>query len=118
MSDETLMTPPTAAFTASAHIDRAAYDEMYARSVSDPVGFWGEMGKTLDWMTPYTQVKKTTFDFGRVDIQWYGDGVLNVSANCIDRHLPNARCKPRSFSSPMTPTPPPSTSPTKSSPTR
>ncbi|ALI56123.1 acetate--CoA ligase [Celeribacter marinus] len=86
------MTPksyaPSPAFTASAHIDRAGYDEMYARSVSDPVGFWGEMGKTLDWITPYTQVKNTTFDFGRVDIQWYSDGVLNVSANCIDRHLP------------------------------
>ena len=86
------MTPksyaPSPAFTASAHIDRAGYDEMYARSVADPVGFWGEMGKTLDWMTPYTQVKNTTFDFGRVDIQWYSDGVLNVSANCIDRHLP------------------------------
>ncbi|ALI56755.1 acetate--CoA ligase [Celeribacter marinus] len=88
MSDETLMTKPSPAFTASAHIDRAGYDEMYARSVSDPVGFWGEMGKTLDWITPYTQVKNTTFDFGRVDIQWYSDGVLNVSANCIDRHLP------------------------------
>jgi len=88
MSDETLMTKPSPAFTASAHIDRAGYDEMYARSVADPVGFWGEMGKTLDWMTPYTQVKNTTFDFGRVDIQWYSDGVLNVSANCIDRHLP------------------------------
>ncbi|WP_439104137.1 AMP-binding protein, partial [Celeribacter marinus] len=82
------MTKPSPAFTASAHIDRAGYDEMYARSVSDPVGFWGEMGKTLDWITPYTQVKNTTFDFGRVDIQWYSDGVLNVSANCIDRHLP------------------------------
>eukprot|EP00163_Fabomonas_tropica_P027402 TRINITY_DN5269_c0_g3_i2.p1 TRINITY_DN5269_c0_g3~~TRINITY_DN5269_c0_g3_i2.p1 ORF type:complete len:664 (-),score=63.85 TRINITY_DN5269_c0_g3_i2:69-2033(-) len=89
MSEDTsMMTAPSEAFASKAHISADTYTEMYARSVSDPVSFWAEQGKILDWMEPYTQVKKTCFDFGRVDIKWYSDGVLNVSANCIDRHLP------------------------------
>ncbi|MFT7044927.1 MAG: acetyl-CoA synthetase [Celeribacter sp.] len=60
---------------------------MYAASVADPEAFWGEQGQILDWMEPYTTVKQTNFNFGQVDIKWYADGVLNVSANCIDRHL-------------------------------
>ena len=79
--------PPSAAFSASAHIDAARYAELYAQSVNDPVAFWGEQGKILDWIEPYTQVKQTCFDFGRVDIKWFADGVLNASVNCIDRHL-------------------------------
>jgi acetyl-CoA synthetase len=78
---------PDEAFTASAHIDRAGYDAMYAASVADPEAFWGEQGQILDWIEPYTTVKQTNFNFGQVDIKWYADGVLNVSANCIDRHL-------------------------------
>jgi acetyl-CoA synthetase len=78
---------PSEAFTANAHLDRAGYDAMYADSIADPEKFWGEQGKTLDWIEPYTQVKQTDFNFGKVDIKWYSDGVLNVSANCIDRHL-------------------------------
>ncbi|MEM6307004.1 MAG: acetate--CoA ligase [Pseudomonadota bacterium] len=78
---------PSAEFAAKAHVDAAKYDEMYAASISDPVAFWGEQGKRLDWTTPYTQVKNTSFDHGTVSIKWYEDGELNVSANCIDRHL-------------------------------
>lgn len=85
MTDKTYS--PDDAFTASAHIDRAGYDAMYAASVADPETFWGEQGKILDWIEPYTTVKQTNFNFGQVDIKWYADGVLNVSANCIDRHL-------------------------------
>jgi acetyl-CoA synthetase len=59
---------------------------MYARSVTDPDGFWGEHGKRLDWIKPYTKVKNTSFH-PPVSIKWYEDGSLNVSANCIDRHL-------------------------------
>ena len=79
--------PPADAFAASAHADKATYEAMYAASISDPVAFWGEQGKRLDWMTPYTQVKNTTFEHAGVSIKWYEDGELNVSANCIDRHL-------------------------------
>ena len=65
----------------------AKYQEMYQRSVDDPNGFWGEVGKRLDWIKPYTKVKNTSFAPGNVSIKWYEDGTLNVSANCIDRHL-------------------------------
>ena len=60
---------------------------MYAASSSDPEAFWGEEGKRIDWMTPYTRVKNTSFGPGKVDIKWFEDGTLNVAANCIDRHL-------------------------------
>ena len=79
--------PPSADFVANAHADKAKYDEMYAASVNDPAAFWGEQGKRLDWIEPYTIVKNTTFEYPDVSIKWYEDGVLNVSANCIDRHL-------------------------------
>ena len=60
---------------------------MYARSVRDPEGFWGEHGKRIDWIKPYTWVKRTSFAPGNVSIEWFGDGTTNVSLNCIDRHL-------------------------------
>jgi acetyl-CoA synthetase len=72
---------------AGAHADKATYDVMYAASISDPAAFWGEHGKRIDWIKPYTKVKNTTFEYGAVDTKWYEDGTLNVSANCIDRHL-------------------------------
>ena len=70
-----------------AHVDAESYGQMYAASVSDPEAFWGEHGRRLDWMTPYTRVKNTSFAPGNVDIRWFEDGTLNVCANCVDRHL-------------------------------
>jgi Acyl-coenzyme A synthetases/AMP-(fatty) acid ligases len=72
---------------ASAHIDNEKYQAMYEQSVNDPDTFWGEAGKRLDWFKPYTKVKNTSFDPHNVDIRWYEDGTLNVSHNCLDRHL-------------------------------
>jgi acetyl-CoA synthetase len=69
------------------HIDAAKYEEMYEASIRDPEAFWGEHGKRIDWIKPYTKVKNTSFAPGNIDIKWYEDGRLNVSANCIDRHL-------------------------------
>ncbi|MUK62450.1 acetate--CoA ligase [Aliivibrio fischeri] len=71
----------------NAHADDDKYREMYQQSVINPEGFWREHGQIVDWMTPYTKVKNTSFDTGHVDIKWFEDGELNVSANCIDRHL-------------------------------
>ena len=68
-------------------VDDAKYQSMYDRSVSDPAGFWGEHGKRLNWIKPYTSVCETSFHAPDVSIRWYADGVLNVSANCVDRHL-------------------------------
>jgi acetyl-CoA synthetase len=79
--------PVPAAWAKSAWLDEAAYQKMYDRSVKDPSGFWGEMGRRLDWIKPYTKVKNTSFDTNNVSIKWYEDGTLNVCANCVDRHL-------------------------------
>lgn len=68
-------------------LDKEGYEAMYQASMQDPDAFWGEQGKILDWMTPYTRVKNTSYDPGHVSIKWYEDGLLNVSANCLDRHL-------------------------------
>ena len=63
------------------------YLTQYQESIDDPAKFWGEKGKILDWITPYSKVKNTSYDPGHVNIKWFEDGELNVSANCIDRHL-------------------------------
>ncbi len=78
--------PVPEAWKARAWCDAARYEEMYQRSISDPEGFWGDEAKRLDWITPWQRVKNTTFE-SPVSIQWYEGGQLNVSANCIDRHL-------------------------------
>ena len=83
----TKLFPPTDAQAETAHCDRDTYDAMYAASVEDPAAFWGEQGRRLDWIKPYSTVKNTSFELGAVSIKWYEDGTLNVSANCIDRHL-------------------------------
>ena len=86
MSEEHLFPVPDAVAKASL-CTNDQYLEMYKKSVDDPDAFWGEQGKRLDWMTPYTKVKNVSFDYGNVSIKWYEDGALNASANCIDRHL-------------------------------
>jgi len=85
MSEKLYAVP--AEWASRAWVDETKYKEMYARSVSDPVGFWGDIGKRLDWIKPYTKVKNTSFDTHNVSIKWYEDGTLNVAYNCIDRHL-------------------------------
>ena len=87
MSQTAKTYPPSAELAASAHVDAAKYDAMYAASLSDPDGFWGEQGSRVDWIKPFTQVSDVDFTLGQVKINWYADGQLNVAANCIDRHL-------------------------------
>ncbi|RIK97834.1 MAG: acetate--CoA ligase [Proteobacteria bacterium] len=70
-----------------AYIDEAKYREMYARSISDPDGFWGEQAKRLDWVKFPTKVGNWSFELGKVSIKWFEDGVINAAYNCIDRHL-------------------------------
>ncbi|WP_370641141.1 acetate--CoA ligase [Nereida sp. MMG025] len=69
------------------HVTADQYASEYHRSISDPDGFWGDAGKRLDWIKPYSQVKDVDYTLGSVKINWYADGTLNVAANCIDRHL-------------------------------
>jgi acetyl-CoA synthetase len=70
-----------------AYIDNESYEDGYRKSVEDPEAFWGKEGKRLDWIKPYTRVKNTSFEAPDVSIKWFEDGTLNVSANCVDRHL-------------------------------
>ncbi|KIU27487.1 acetyl-CoA synthetase [Methylobacterium radiotolerans] len=75
------------AWREGAHVDDAKYREMYAASVADPDAFWAEHGKRIDWMKPFSTVKNTSFEPGKVSIKWFEDGTTNVAHNCIDRHL-------------------------------
>ncbi len=86
MSSPTLF-PVKPDFAASDTIDGDAYARRYAESVKDNVGFWEREGRRLDWSKPYTEVKDVSFDAADLHIRWYADGELNVSANCLDRHL-------------------------------
>ncbi|WP_128514948.1 acetate--CoA ligase [Tabrizicola thermarum] len=79
--------PPSADFVARAHVDAEGYARRYAASIADPEAFWGAEGQRIDWIRPYTRVKNTSFQPGNVSIRWFEDGTLNVSANCIDRHM-------------------------------
>ncbi len=79
--------PVPAEIAENALLNNEQYLEMYNKSVEDPDGFWGEHGKRIDWIKPYTTVKNTSYDYHNVSIKWFEDGTLNVAANCIDRHL-------------------------------
>ncbi len=67
-------------------VNAAQYEAAYKLSIDDPESFWAEQGKRLEWIKPYNKVKDVDYT-GEVRIRWYYDGTLNVSANCIDRHL-------------------------------
>ncbi|OON41691.1 acetate--CoA ligase [Izhakiella australiensis] len=79
--------PVPPAIAADTLINAEQYQSMYQQSVQDPEAFWGEQGKILDWIKPYTRVKNTSFAPGNINIRWYEDGTLNLAANCLDRHL-------------------------------
>jgi acetyl-CoA synthetase len=80
--------PVSPSWSERAFIDRAKYDELYTRSMVDPEGFWREAAARLDWIKPFTKVKNVSWDPDNFFIKWFEDGSLNVSVNCIDRHLP------------------------------
>ncbi|MBT4934853.1 MAG: acetate--CoA ligase [Rhodospirillaceae bacterium] len=86
MSDNEIF-PVPAGLAETAWADNDKYLEMYKQSVEDNEGFWGEQGKRIDWIKPYTQVKDVNFDAPDVSIKWFYDGTLNASVNCLDRHL-------------------------------
>ena len=76
-----------AEFAAGSRYRLEDYRRLYAESVRDPEGFWGRMGRRLDWVRPYTRVRDVSYDPSDFRIRWYEDGRLNVSVNCLDRHL-------------------------------
>jgi acetyl-CoA synthetase len=74
-----------------AHIDAAGYEAALARVEADPQGYWRDLAARLDWITPPTQIKDVSFAREDFRIRWFADGVLNVSLNCVDRHLPHRK---------------------------
>ena len=87
MSEGHLFAVPEA-WAERAHMDAAGYEAALARVEADPQGFWSHVAKRLEWIQPFTTAKDVSFDREDFHIRWYADGVLNVSANCLDRHLP------------------------------
>jgi acetyl-CoA synthetase len=89
MSDEVFPVPQQ--WAERAHIDAAGYEAAVRRVEADPQGYWRELAMRLDWIRPFSEVKDVSFAREDFRIRWYADGVLNVSTNCIDRHLPERK---------------------------
>jgi acetyl-CoA synthetase len=87
MSDEVFPVPE--AWAERAHMNAAGYEAAWRRVEEDPNGFWRDVANRIDWIKPFTVVKDTSFNKEDFHIRWFADGVLNVSANCLDRHLPH-----------------------------
>jgi len=85
MSDTLI--PISDAWKKRAFIDAKTYEDWYARASAGPDEFWGEQGRTLQWIKPFTKVKNVSYRLEDFRIKWFEDGTLNVTANCIDRHL-------------------------------
>ncbi|HEY4343967.1 MAG TPA: acetate--CoA ligase [Parvibaculum sp.] len=79
--------PVSADWKARAIIDDVRYAALYEASLRDPDTFWREEATRIDWIKPFTKVKNTSYDPKNLSIKWFEDGALNVSVNCIDRHL-------------------------------
>ena len=84
---ETQIYPVPEATKKRALIDKARYEEMYAKSIDDNEAFWAEQAQRIDWIKPFTKVKDVSFAKDDLHIRWYEDGTLNVCYNCVDRHL-------------------------------
>jgi len=89
MTDDNLIFDIPKAFAKQANCNNEKYRKMYDASVADPTAFWAEQAKRLDWSKTPTKIKDVSFDQSDLHISWFSDGELNVSANCIDRHLEN-----------------------------
>ena len=81
-------------FKETARISETDYFKRYQYSIEQPDAFWAEEAKKVDWIKPFTQVKNTSFQQDNFKIEWFADGELNVSANCLDRHLKTNPLKP------------------------
>ena len=86
MTDEKLFPVPES-FKKTTHVTKEIYEDLYEKAKKDPTKFWDTQGKRINWIKPYTKIKDVTWSKDNVDINWYYDGTLNASENCIDRHL-------------------------------
>lgn len=83
---EEIRVPVSQELKRHAHIDAEKYESLYTESIQNPEAFWEKQASRLTWFKKWSEVKRTTFD-GDVSIRWFDGGKLNVSYNCIDRHL-------------------------------
>jgi acetyl-CoA synthetase len=79
--------PVPAEWKKRAFMNESQYEAAYAESLKDPDGYWRKEAARLTWVKPFTKVKNVSWDPDNLSIKWFEDGALNVSANCIDRHL-------------------------------
>jgi acetyl-CoA synthetase len=79
--------PVPADWAANALITASVYEDRYRQSIEQPDAFWREEAQRIDWIRPFTQVSESSFHEADFGIRWFGDGTLNLSANCLDRHL-------------------------------
>jgi acetyl-CoA synthetase len=79
--------PVPESFAAAAQLNRAGYQQMYTESIENPNCFWGRIGRRLDWIEGFSQVKDSNYSDSDFHIRWFPDGKLNVASNCLDRHL-------------------------------
>ena len=79
--------PVPAEWAAKAYVNAERYAKMYRRSIEEPEAFWREESARIDWIKPWTRLSNCSFDEADFGIEWFSDGTLNVSANCLDRHL-------------------------------
>lgn len=86
MSEQTVY-PVSQLQQENALITKEQYQAMYKQSIESPNEFWAQQAQRLHWTTPFTKVKDVSFDKKDLHIRWFEDGFLNVSENCIDRHL-------------------------------
>jgi len=90
LQQEGLKFPPPKDFSAKARVkSMAEYEEMYKKSIEDPNGFWAEQAEALDWYKKWDAVEE--YDFNELYVRYFRGGKLNVSHNCVDRHLKNSR---------------------------
>lgn len=85
--NKTTTNPVDPPLTTASQLDAERRAIWYEQSMRDPDGFWSQQAQRIDWLKPFSQVKKTSFTLGEVSIEWFADGQLNVAANCLDRHL-------------------------------
>ena len=73
----------------NALLNKDEYEKLYKESIENPESFWAEQAKCIDWFTPFSKnsIKKVNFSKNNLEIKWFYDGKLNISYNCIDRHL-------------------------------
>ena len=74
-------------YSSEASIDKEKYMQMYSESINEPEAFWEKNAKRINWIKNFSKVKDVSFDKDKLYIKWFEDGTLNVTANCIDRHL-------------------------------